>query len=165
MTDIRRTVLWVVFTMSLIFLWDGWQKFNGHPSMFAPTIAKQQTAPSPAASAPVATAMAAGASAPAAAASDAAPVVAPIQLVQIKTDVLDVTLSTQGGTVTRVELPKYLNNPEPALQDPLLEAVGLKKKDVIAHPPIVLMDPLRGYTAETGLLLLGGAQGLSLIHI
>jgi len=31
MTDIRRTVLWVVFTMSLVLLWDGWQKHNGHP--------------------------------------------------------------------------------------------------------------------------------------
>lgn len=36
MTDIRRTVLWVVFTMSLVLLWDGWQKHNGHPSMFSP---------------------------------------------------------------------------------------------------------------------------------
>jgi hypothetical protein len=24
MTDIRRTILWVVFTMSLVLLWDGW---------------------------------------------------------------------------------------------------------------------------------------------
>ena len=26
MTDIRRTVLWVVFTASLFLLWDGWQR-------------------------------------------------------------------------------------------------------------------------------------------
>lgn len=158
MTDIRRTVLWVVFTMSLIFLWDGWQKSNGHPSMFAPSVAKQQMAPAVPASAPPAAAMAAAASAPADAASAAA-VVAPIQLVEIHTDVLDVTLSTQGGTVTRVELPKYLNNPEPALQDPLLEAVGLKKKPEVQHPPIVLMDAQRGYFAQTGLL---GSKGEAL---
>ena len=34
MTDIRRTMLWVVFSMSLVFLWDAWQKHTGHPSMF-----------------------------------------------------------------------------------------------------------------------------------
>ncbi|MBV8501359.1 MAG: membrane protein insertase YidC [Paucibacter sp.] len=154
MTDIRRTVLWVVFTMSLIFLWDGWQKFNGHPSMFAPATAKPQIATQlPASAPPVATAMAA-ASAPATAGS--APVAAPIQLVQIKTDVLDVTLSTQGGTITRLQLSKYLDNPEPALFDPLLEAVGLKKKLEIQHPPIELMNPEHGYSAQTGLV---GAKG------
>ena len=50
MTDIRRTVLWVVFTMSLVLLWDGWQKHNGHPSMFSPA-PKTATSSAPAASA------------------------------------------------------------------------------------------------------------------
>ena len=36
MSDIRRTVLWVVFSMSLVMLWDGWNKHNGRPSMFGP---------------------------------------------------------------------------------------------------------------------------------
>ena len=34
MTDMRRTLLWVVFTMSLVLLWDGWNKHTGRPSMF-----------------------------------------------------------------------------------------------------------------------------------
>ena len=34
MTDIRRTLLWVVFTMSLVLLWDAWNKHNGQPSLF-----------------------------------------------------------------------------------------------------------------------------------
>ena len=37
MTDMRRTILWVVFTMSLVLLWDAWNKHNGHPSMFSPS--------------------------------------------------------------------------------------------------------------------------------
>ena len=53
MTDIRRTVLWVVFTMSLVLLWDGWQKHNGHPSMFSPTPKTVSTAPAAPASAGV----------------------------------------------------------------------------------------------------------------
>ena len=63
MTDIRRTVLWVVFTMSLVLLWDGWQKHNGHPSMFSPSAPKAvATAPNGAASGgvPAATAGASG---------------------------------------------------------------------------------------------------------
>ena len=34
MTDMRRTLLWVVFTMSLVLLWDAWNKHTGQPSMF-----------------------------------------------------------------------------------------------------------------------------------
>jgi YidC/Oxa1 family membrane protein insertase len=37
MTDIRRTLLWMVFTMSLVFLWDAWNKHTGQPSWFSPT--------------------------------------------------------------------------------------------------------------------------------
>ena len=29
MTDMRRTLLWVIFTMSLVLLWDAWQKQIG----------------------------------------------------------------------------------------------------------------------------------------
>ena len=27
--DIRRTVLWVVFSLALLMLWDKWQQYNG----------------------------------------------------------------------------------------------------------------------------------------
>ena len=36
MTDFRRTLLWVVFSMSLVLIWDAWNKHNGNPSMFGP---------------------------------------------------------------------------------------------------------------------------------
>ena len=48
MTDMRRTLLWVVFTMSLVLLWDGWNRHTGAPSFFGPPPAR------PAASAPAA---------------------------------------------------------------------------------------------------------------
>lgn len=32
--QVQRTILWIVFSMSLLFLWDSWQKHNGKPSMF-----------------------------------------------------------------------------------------------------------------------------------
>ena len=36
MTDLRRTLLWVVFSMSLVLIWDAWNRHNGEPSMFGP---------------------------------------------------------------------------------------------------------------------------------
>ena len=156
MTDIRRTVLWVVFTMSLVLLWDGWQKHNGHPSMFSPAAPK-----------PVATAGSAPAAVPAAAggltAQAAAPATstvaaAPSETFTIKTDVLTVTLDSRGGDVTRVELPKFLNTPEQGWTDPLLQALGLRAKPELKPSPIVLLDPAHGYKAQTGLVGTAGEQ-------
>ena len=32
--DIRRTVLWMIFSFSLLLLWNNWQIHNGKPSLF-----------------------------------------------------------------------------------------------------------------------------------
>ena len=158
MTDIRRTVLWVVFTMSLVLLWDGWQKHNGQPSMFSPAAPKAvATAPS----APGATGVPSPAAQPGAAAVAGAQAPAPVaqvsEKVLVKTDVLSVTLDTLGGDVSRVELLSYLDAPEPGLFDPILEMVGIKQKHVVERKPIVLLDAAtRSYKAQTGLV---GSQG------
>ena len=47
MTDIRRTLLWVVFTMSLVLLWDAWNKHSGQPSIFGTTASKPAAAAAP----------------------------------------------------------------------------------------------------------------------
>ena len=39
--DIRRTVLWVVFSLSLLMLWDKWQQHNGKPPMLFPGTSEQ----------------------------------------------------------------------------------------------------------------------------
>ncbi len=58
MTDMRRTLLWVVFTMSLVLLWDKWTVHTGQPSMFGgtprPAATVADTAPVAAATPPVA---------------------------------------------------------------------------------------------------------------
>ena len=36
----KRIVLWIVFLMSLLLLWERWQTFNGRPSMFFPNSAQ-----------------------------------------------------------------------------------------------------------------------------
>jgi YidC/Oxa1 family membrane protein insertase len=121
MTDIRRTLLWVVFTMSLVLLWDAWNKHTGQPSIFGGPARPAATAPgappgagaaaNPAASGvPAAIAAAVPASGPAAAVpgATAAPA-ASAELVTITTDVLRATLDSRGGTVVGLELLRYMD--------------------------------------------------------
>ncbi|MET0517745.1 MAG: membrane protein insertase YidC [Burkholderiaceae bacterium] len=157
MTDIRRTVLWVVFTLSLVLLWDGWQKYNGHPSMFSPAPAKPVAAAGAAGSAPGGVPAAAATPGAAATVAGATPAAVPGEKVTISTDVLNVTLDSLGGDVSRVELLKYLTQPEPGLFDPLLQIVGIQEKKPFHPQPIVLLDQAsHGYEAQTGLV---GTQG------
>jgi YidC/Oxa1 family membrane protein insertase len=120
MTDMRRTLLWVVFTMSLVLLWDAWLKHTGQPTMFGGS-------PRPAASAPAATgaapagsaALPAPASVPQAAtlpaAAGTAPAAAPTapavattsEKLVITTDVVRATIDTVGGSIVRLELLKH----------------------------------------------------------
>lgn len=34
--QMQRTILWVVFAMSVLLLWDAWQQHNGNPSLLSP---------------------------------------------------------------------------------------------------------------------------------
>ena len=127
MTDIRRTILWVVFAFSLIMLWDNWQIHNGKPATFFPG----PTAAAPAASgvpSPIAAAGLAAASADANAPAS--------EQVTVTTDVLRLTLDTRGGTVIRSELLDYAASDSDRTQ------------------PVVLMQdsPEHVYLAQTGLI-------------
>jgi YidC/Oxa1 family membrane protein insertase len=46
--DIKRTVLWVVFSMSLLLLWDNWMQHTGRASLFFPSRTSQQSKLTPA---------------------------------------------------------------------------------------------------------------------
>jgi YidC/Oxa1 family membrane protein insertase len=52
--QLQRTILWIVFSMSLLFLWDNWQKHNGKPSMFGGATTSETAGKTPAGSAPAA---------------------------------------------------------------------------------------------------------------
>ena len=62
MNDIRRTILWVVFALSSILLWDKWQVHNGRPATFFPGPAATVQGPQGAGTAPSAVPAATGAS-------------------------------------------------------------------------------------------------------
>ncbi|AVJ30782.1 membrane protein insertase YidC [Achromobacter spanius] len=143
--DIRRTVLWMIFSFSLLLLWNNWQIHNGKPSLFgAPPAAS--TSESPAAannatpsvpSAPTATA------APASTVPGAAtPVPTRSEEIVITTDVLRLTFDTMGAQLVRAELLKY-------------PATGQADK------PTVLLDRSAGlnYVVQTGVV--GAPSGQS----
>ena len=144
MTDIRRTLLWVVFTMSLVLLWDAWNKHSGHPSIFG---AQRSTAAAsaPAASLPPAAPVASGVPAPTATAAVPGAAALPVpaataaatrgEQVSLITDVVKATFDSAGGTLMRLELLKFVDQADPTRK-------------------VVLFDQSakRLYKAETGLV-------------
>ena len=140
--DIRRTVLWVVFSLSLLMLWDKWQQHNGKPPMLFPGTSEQAK---PAGSGVTGNANSAAlpsvAGTPSAAIGiDAANAAAALkgETISIVTDVFKADIDTQGGEIKRLEL--------------------LKHKDTVDKTKnIVLFDnsTSRTYLAESGLI--GGA--------
>ena len=162
MTDIRRTLLWVVFSMSLFLIYDAWNKHNGQPSFFSPPPAKVAM-PSTAPKSDLPKAGAAVAAAPNAAAGTA-PVVA--EQVTITTDVVKATLSGAGGTLVRLELLHYPEQVAKEWYEPLLKLIGRADMAVAAPKDVVLMDeaPDRLYLAESGLIPANGGSGLPNHH-
>jgi YidC/Oxa1 family membrane protein insertase len=154
MTDMRRTLLWVVFSMSLVLIWDAWNKHNGQPSLFGPPSAAK-TVPATAAPASgavptpaVALAAPAGSTAtvPTAGAASATPA-AVAERITVTTDVFRATFDTQGGTLVRLELLGQTDQND-------------RSKN------IVLFDrsPDRLYLAESGLVPPAGGAGLPNHH-
>ena len=112
MNDLRRTLLWSVFAVSLLMLWDGWLRHTGQPSLFAPAPVASVAAPaasgaSGASAADVpqsaqALGGAAGAAAAQVAAGASAPATAQGEQVVLTTDVVKATVDTLGASLVRL---------------------------------------------------------------
>jgi YidC/Oxa1 family membrane protein insertase len=169
MNDIRRTILWVVFGMAMVLLWDKWQIHNGQKPTFFPdpaaaTAKAANPAPasvpaSPAASAavsqanngvPSSTALAGKGAAPAVAATgvpvagnNGAAAVAK-EFITVTTDVYKLGFDLEGGSLVRAEL--------------------LKQRDIVNKDiNMVLLDSSKDrlYNAQTGLIAgTSGGAGL-----
>ncbi|WP_396267578.1 membrane protein insertase YidC [Ideonella sp.] len=131
MTDMRRTLLWVVFTMSLLMLWDGWNRHTGQPTLFGAPVATTAAGPA-AASAAGAAAAAGGATA---ATPPTSPSGQPAEQIVVSTDVLKVTLDGKGGDMRRAELLGYPDSVDPTRNTLLMDT-----------------SAERTYLAQTGLI-------------
>nr|MCU0924309.1 membrane protein insertase YidC [Burkholderiaceae bacterium] len=145
MTDMRRTLLWVVFTMSLVLIWDAWNKHTGQASIFggapppAVTAGADPARPSSAAAgvpAPAAVPTPAAATPGAVATLPTPAQAAPAgEVVTVTTDVFKATFSSQGGTLIQLELLGFRDHADPGRNVLLLD-----------------QSAKRLYVAQTGLI-------------
>jgi YidC/Oxa1 family membrane protein insertase len=143
MNDIRRTILLVIFGFSLVMLWDQWQVHNGKnptflPSSKPPVSAAAPTSPGvvPPTANGVPSAAAGAATGAAAVPGGIMPAATPAERIVVKTDVLQLTFDTEGGSVVESE---FIQHDDLATKD---------------SKPFVLLDqsPNRFYVAQTGLI-------------
>jgi YidC/Oxa1 family membrane protein insertase len=163
MTDLRRTILWMIFVTSLFFLWDSWQRHNGQPSMFLPNTAKTETITPNTGGTSNASTTAGSAAVPAAGAVATTAVSTPSsttsalpasstqatgERVTVTTDLVRATFDTQGAQLVKLELLKYPEHLE-----------GKEKADAKTETFVPLFDTSaqRLYQAQTGLV---GVEGL-----
>ena len=139
--DIRRTVLLMIFSFSLLMLWNNWQIHQGKAPLFG--VPPAATTAKGSAETPAVTNGGVPAAAPAASAAAPSPAVVPGQTtaapaqsetVTVKTDVLKLTFDLQGAQLVRADLLAF-----PATDD----------KDV----PFVLLERGAGrtYVVQSGL--------------
>ena len=143
MTDIRRSILWVIFGFSMILLWDKWQLHNGRPATFFPQGQSQQAAPAATsakgdAAVPVASALGTGAAAlPLAGAAEAA---TPKVTHVVSTDVLKLTFDSEGGSLVGADLLQHL------------AATHSSKNQDVKPLTLLTQTPNHTYVAQTGLI-------------
>src|SRR5687767_10077265 len=127
--DTQRLILLVIFSFSLLMLWEAWEKEKRpKPAPSAPTAAPQGV-PEPAK--PAAPAEKPSAAIPAAEAS------AKGEIVRVGTDLIVAEIDTLGGTLKRVELLRHKDS-----------------KDLSKN--LVLLGPEHHYEAQSGLAGEGG---------
>jgi YidC/Oxa1 family membrane protein insertase len=127
MMDTRRLILFVVFSFSLLMLWEAWQK-EMRPALPAGTATSQAVVPTPSAlgEAP----QAKGVSVPPSAAQGEA---GPRELLKVSTDFLRAEIDTRGGDISYLELLQQKDSGD-----------GTKN--------ILLFGPEHHYAAQSGLI-------------
>ena len=136
--DTQRLILLVIFSFSLVLLWDAWEKAQQPPPMSAPA-AQQHGVPTPTPTPSPAPSAATGTQS-----SGAGVVTVPSapgvkaqavqgETVQVRTDLVLATINSVGGTLQRLELLKH-------------KAQGNDKKN------FVLLGKSFDYEAESGLI-------------
>ena len=166
----KRSILWIVFSVTLVFLWNQWMVANGSQSMFS-------TAPPPAqvAATPALPNAASGILAPPAAAGAAALPGAPLappaikrEIITIITDVFKVDIDTVGGVIKRLELLKFKDGVDPKKNQVLFDVNA--KGTYVGQTGLVntvvgpsLPNHNTPFEAKPGVRALDGANELQLV--
>ncbi|MGH8690749.1 MAG: membrane protein insertase YidC [Burkholderiales bacterium] len=135
--DTQRLILLVIFSFSLLMLWEAWEK-EKRPKPLPAAPPAQQSVPAPGKPA----APAAAPSKPSTAAVPGAVTAAKGEVVRAKTDLLIAEIDTLGGTLKRVELLRHKDSADPTKN-------------------FVLFGPEHGYEAQSGITREGGPNHLT----
>jgi YidC/Oxa1 family membrane protein insertase len=166
--DIQRTILWVVFSLSLLVLWDNWMRYNGKPSMFFPTATQQAKPATPAGAAPGTSTRS---DVPQATATAAAPGAVPAGATAVKsehititTDVIKADIDTAGGDLKRLELLKHKDTMDPTKNMVLFDSSASRtyfgQSGLIGGP---FPNHKSSFVARPGPRTLDGANELQLV--
>ncbi|MCD6026290.1 MAG: yidC [Solimicrobium sp.] len=154
----KRIVLWIVFLMSILLLWDNWQRFNGKASMWFPGHNLNQVVKSDApkmiqsgSANPVGATGVLQGSLPAETSATALPIAS--EIITITTDVFKAEIDTLGGEIRHLELLKEKEDSDASFGSGWKSLLfpGDAHKTV---PNIVLFDrsAKHTYLAQSGLL-------------
>ena len=172
--DIRRTILWMIFSFSLLLLWSNWQEYNGKPSLFASGSASQNTEVSangtptasnndtPAADGSIPSGVATASSAPSELPAST-PASSESEIIQIETDVYRLSFDTIGAQLVKAELLNYASPTDRSesmvLLDQSPESVYVAQSGVVGAPagqsfpthltPFALVSSERSLTGDT----------------
>ena len=135
--DTQRLILLVIFSFSLLMLWEAWEKHNRPKPPATPAV--QEAVPSP--SSPAASTSAAPAK-PASPAVPASAAPAKGETVRVQTDLVRAEIDTLGGTLKRLELLRHKDSADPTRS-------------------FVLFGPDHRYEAQSGITGEGGPNHLT----
>jgi YidC/Oxa1 family membrane protein insertase len=106
--DIRKTLLWAIFTISAILLFDNWQTQNGQSSMFASSkkaeTVQEPNKPKQDLPKPIVSTSTVSPVAPANQISTAKAG----EIISLKNDVIELDIDTLGGAIVKAKLLKHL---------------------------------------------------------
>ncbi|GAC1405982.1 MAG: membrane protein insertase YidC [Burkholderiaceae bacterium] len=168
--DIKRTVLWVVFSLSLLLLWDNWMRASGRPSMFFPNpslVAKPGASTgltrstSSSAAGGVVPQVATGAGAMPVVDGNAA---AQGMVITIVTDIVKADIDTVGGELRRLELLKHKDANDQSKNVVLFDAT--EKRSYLAQTGLIggpFPNHRTIFTAQPGVRTLDGANQVQLV--
>lgn len=163
----KRTILWIVFALSLVVLWNNWMVSTGKPSMFAPAPAQTaKAAEAKKSDLPAATATAAaGASALPGAPAAAEPFKS--ERITVTTDLFRVDVDTLGGTIKRLELLKFKDGVDTSKNQVLFDIDAGTGKTYLAETGLIGVpgapDNTAGFIAKPGPRMLGDGNQVQLV--
>jgi YidC/Oxa1 family membrane protein insertase len=167
----KRSLLWIVFAVALVVLWNDWMVSNGKQSVlpFGPQ-AKLAPAPVVAAGAGsgLPTPVAALDGAAALPGAVAAPAAFKSELITVTTDVVKVQIDTLGGVIKHLELLKYKDGVDPKKNQVLFDVTA--KGSYIAQTGLIsnaagtlLPNHNTPFVAKPGLRSLDGGNQVQLV--